>query len=282
MTPRTKAASGNVAVLVQDFNTSDFPRLIGGITDGMHGWGVPLLYSARGRIESETVILQELKTKEIDGILVNGMFSALPNPNIPMYQELIDRGVPVVFLLSPYNGLHGSVSVTHDDIGGGAMAVQHLHDRGRKKLCGIFTSDFILGLNRYQGYTEKCRELGIELLSRHTLWLYSRDYQDPELIRARILKLVNGRDGLICQNDYIAHTVIKILTEASIRVPDDLAVVSFDNNYLCNYPPVSITSLDGDPYEIGRVAALKLKHMRDGKKETSVSLPWHLEQRQST
>lgn len=283
VTPKAaNPGTGNVAVIVQDFNTSDFPKLIGGIADGLRGWGAPLLYSARGRLENEAAILTELQGKEIDGILVNAMFSALPNPNLPLYQEFIDHGIPVIFLFSSYAGLNGSLKIVHDDVAGGALAVSHLYERGRRRPCGIFTSDFTLGLLRFEGYFKQCQAFGLEIRSDHVLWLNSRDYQQEHLIEGRVLQLVDNKDSIVCQNDFIAHTVIKLLTKAGIKVPQDIAVISFDNNYLCNYPPVPFTSLEGNAYDSGKLAAIKLKRILSGYKETDGVLPWTIIKREST
>ena len=103
----TGPQSGNVAVLVQDFSTTIFPKLIGGITEGLHGWGVPLQ-------------------------------------------------------------------------------------------------------------------------SGHILWLYSRSYQASEHHAPQILSLVEGCDSVVCQNDFIARLVIQTLTGAGVRIPQDIAVISFD------------------------------------------------------
>lgn len=274
--------SGNVAVLAPDFSTTVFPQMIEGIIDGLYGWGTPLLYSANGKIEEEERILRELQDKDVEGLIANGLYTALPNPNIPLYRQLIEKGMPVVFALSHYAGLRDSIYVINDDVNGGVMAINHLYEQGRRKPCGIFTSDFIFSLARYEGYTEECRRLGIDVLTKRILWMHSKDYQIIDVFKDRVLELADGCDCMVCTNDVSANAAAKVLTSAGKRIPDDIAIVSFDNTYICDFPPVPLTSLDGNPYGTAKLAATKLKNILAGKHETSAKLPWTLVKRESS
>lgn len=273
--------TGNIAVMMQDFSQTVFPELISGINDGMSGWGTPLLYASGAKIEAEGRILEELKTKDIEGILVNGLYTALPNINLDKYQYFIDEGVPVIFMLSYYKGLRGSYFVINDDVAGGAMAAQRLYEQGRRKLCGIFTSDFTLGQERYEGFVTECRQLDIEVSSEQILWIHSKDFQRRDALADRVLMLIKDCDGLVCNNDYIAREVLTILIDAGKKIPQEIALLSFDNTYLCDYPPISLSSFYGNAFEIGKLAAQKLKNVLSGRHEESEKLPWVLVERES-
>ena len=66
----------------------------------------------------------------MDGLIVEGTKSALPNPNLHLYEKLKEMGIPVVFFNSYYPALQGCVSVTMDDRQGGIDAVEYLVARG--------------------------------------------------------------------------------------------------------------------------------------------------------
>lgn len=161
------------------------------------------------------------------------------------------------------------------------MAARRLFEQGRKSLCGIFTSDYTLGQERYEGFMAACEQLELNVLTEQVLWVHSKDYQRLETFAGRVLDLAKDSDGMVCNNDYIARAVLKILMEAGKRVPQDIALVSFDNTYLCDYPPISLTSFYGNSFETGKLAALKLKNVLAGKQEESIKLPWVLVERES-
>ena len=64
-------------------------------------------------------------------------------------------------------------------------------------------------------------------------------------------------------------------------MPEDVAVVSFDNSYYCTFGPVSMTSIGHEPHAMGRAAAENLLSQIRRQPCRSVSLPWTLYQRQS-
>lgn len=64
--------------------------------------------------------------------------------------------------------------------------------------------------------------------------------------------------AVVCYNDEIAFHLIRTLLRAGKRVPEDIAVVSFDNSYYSTFGPVSITSAGHDPHAMGHAAAENL------------------------
>ena len=80
----------------------------------------------------------------------------------------------------------------------------------------------------------------------------------------------------------IAAPLMASLLRAGRRIPEDIAVISFDRSAYSDMTPVPLTSLTHPKEEIGRVAARKLLRMIQGKKEHSELLPWTLEERAST
>ena len=88
--------------------------------------------------------------------------------------------------------------------------------------------------------------------------------------------------AVVCYNDQIAAPLMASLLRAGRRVPEDIAVISFDRSVYSDLTPVPLTSLAHPKEEIGRVAARKLLHMLHGRREHPAVLPWTLEERQST
>ncbi len=95
--------------------------------------------------------------EKISGLIVEGTKSALPNPYIRHYQNLIHQGIPVVFIHNYYNGLQ-TPCVLMDDIQASKKLTQMFLDAGHTKIAGIFKEDDLQGIRRFQGYAETlCR-----------------------------------------------------------------------------------------------------------------------------
>ena len=95
------------------------------------------------------------------GLIVEGSKTALPNPNLDLYEKLDLAGIPVVFIHGSYGALPGAVCVSDDNFGGGYQLARHLIARGHTKIAGIFKSDDIQGHQRYLGYLTAMRDAGL-------------------------------------------------------------------------------------------------------------------------
>ena len=86
---------------------------------------------------------------------------------------------------------------------------------------------------------------------------------------------------MLCYNDEIAYPMIRCLRAEGLRVPEDMAVVSFDNSHYCTSGPVSITSLAHERHQMGSTAAETLLNLIRGRSVRDVQLPWSIRERAS-
>ena len=131
------------------------------------------------------------------------------------------------------------------------------------------------------------RDAGLFPLDENFLWFSSFqrhqlvELQDEELLRAFLRQQLGGCTAVVCYNDEIAFHLIRTLLRAGKRVPEDVAIVSFDNSYYSTFGPVSTTSAGHEPHAMGRAAAENLLTQIRRQPCQSVKLPWTLYQRQS-
>lgn len=171
--PRRKR-SWNVGVMATYISEYIFPSILRGIEAELSEEGFfPLLSATKNQVDNERRMLEEYIDKQVDGLIVEGTKSALPNPNLPLYEKLREMGIPVVFFNGYYPALEGCVSVTMDDRAGGLQAVEYLVARGHRKIGGIFKSDDMQGLGRYDGYTRGLLKHGLALQDQWVLWFDS-------------------------------------------------------------------------------------------------------------
>lgn len=247
-----------------------------------HGY-TPLLFSTQNQLDNERRILTNLLTMPIKGVLIEGSKTVLPNPNLDLYQQFLDRGIPLVFIHSVYSNLPSVLSVLDDNRGGGRQLVEYLYQKGHRNIAGIFKSDDMQGLQRYEGYISALRDLGLPMDDKRVLW-YSTETKNRFLdgeIRREWGQSLSGYSAVVCYNDEAAAYLVRRLLKEGVRIPEDLAVVSFDNSHYSAMSPVPITSLSHGAYNVGRMSAELLLRRMTGEECHSEKAPWVLVERES-
>jgi len=273
--------TNNIAVVTTYISEYIFPDILRGIEQVLSQNGyTPFISATCNRVDNEREILKTLLTKPIDGIIIEGTKTALPNPNIDLYRSIEQARIPMVFINGYYPDFKPPVYVVADDRAGGAAAVRHLLGKNRRRIAGIFKSDDIQGHRRYAGYAEALRVAKLPVNDDHILW-YTTETR-KKLIEANLLETLNGCDAVVCYNDEIAMQVLDILKNSKIKVPEQIAIVSFDGSMFSDITSPKLTSLLLEKEEVGRLAAVKLVNLLRGIGERPFVMPWHMKEKEST
>lgn len=278
-----------IAVITTFSNEYIFPAILRDMENVLGTRGYTLqAYETLNRVSAEREILQRLINHPVGGILVEGSKTALPNPNMDLYQQLHKMGIPIVFFQGNYPAMSFLPSVTDDNYAGGYNLTKYLLDNGYRNIGGIFKNDDAQGPERYGGMMNALRDRGLPLPDHSISWYDSAqrsrlvDGKDMSLIASFVKEHLPLADAVICYNDEIAYHLIKYLTESGKKVPEDIAVASFDNSYYSRISPVPITSLWHKTRHMGTEAAGLMLSILQGKNPHSLLLPWELSVRQST
>lgn len=247
-----------------------------------------LLFASKNQISNERRILTTLlELSQLDGLLIEGTKTGLPNPNLDLYQKLLDRGIPMVFMNGCYDKLFGTCSVLDDNYGGGYMLVEYLYQKGHRNIAGIFKSDDLQGHGRYAGYADALRDLGLPLRDEQVSW-YTTEDKDRILagqaaaFPERLLHALDGCSAVVCYNDELAIRLVSSLRARGVAIPEEMAVVSFDNSQYSELSPIRITSLSHEANKVGRIAAEMLLKLLDGQSCQSEVMPWVLVEKESS
>jgi LacI family transcriptional regulator len=174
-------------------------------------------------------------------------------------------------------------SVRIDNVGAGRAATVHLIERGRRRIAfvsGLATQTTVA--DRRQGYRQALQAAG--LLTDQQLEVET-DPSPPggEQAVARLLKLPRPPDAVFAFNDNLAVGVMHALARAGRRVPDDVAVIGFDDTPLAPYFVPSLSSVAVPAYELGANAAGRLLRLLAGQQiEPTLWLETHVVERSST
>lgn len=280
------ALSCTIAVVTTYISDYIFPSMLQGAEGVLTANGsVPLLFTTQNRISTERKILQTLLTmKDLGGVLIEGSKTALPNPNLDLYQKLTEQGIRLVFINGVYPEMSGVPSVLADNYGGGRMLVEYLHKKGHRNIAGIFKSDDMQGLLRYSGYAEALRNLGLPPEDGQIYWYNTeaRSSFNAEAFVDTVLDGFRGCSAVVCYNDEIAIRVVARLKKRNVRIPEEMAVVSFDNSQYSELAPVRITSLSHGHRNLGELAAELMLRLLRGEESRSQIVAWHLEEKESS
>lgn len=270
-----REATHNIAVVTTYIGEYIFPAILQGIEAVLTQNGyTPLVFATRNRVDNERRVLVELLKKPIDGLLVEGTKTALPNPNIDLYEQLQAMGLPVVFINGFYPDLKRPVYVVADDRAGGRMACTALLEKDHKNIAGIFKSDDIQGHRRYAGYVQALCAAGIDVEDDRVLW-YTTENRDS-LLAACLPQVLAECTGVVCYNDEVALCMRRLLEEKGVPPEQQPELVSFDNSTFARLCPIPFLSLSNPKERLGQVAAEKLVHLLNGQSEQPTVLPWNI------
>lgn len=277
-----------IAIIASHTNDYIFPAVLHDIQNvlNLNNYSSQII-STYNKVSLETEALQFVLSHSFAGVLAEGVKTALPNPNLPLYKALEKKNIPLVFFHGGYAELEKSVCVTDDNFTGAYLLTRYLLSKGHICIGGIFNSDDLQGRARYQGYVTALHDAGLPVPDDRLLWFSTEDRysivdcQDFSMLNSYIRNRLTGCTALVVYNDEIAYYMIKNLLAAGYDLPGDMSVVSFDNSYYCSLSPLNITSLSHEGDQIGIVAANQLLRIIGGKETSSVSIPWKLIERQS-
>lgn len=261
------AASLTVGMVVPSLDYY-YPDVIRGVREAAAAAGVRVvLRGATYQVADERRQLASL----IDSVGVDGLLVA-PTTESDEGEELVrwlqTAGVPVVLIeraaaVGPYR--EAMESVVSDHALGAAMAVRHLATFGHRRVGLITTITSPTTPHVRAGWRLACEELGLE--TDGTPQARTVDRRDPGWARALddVLDacLASGTRALLVHSDPEAISLVERCQDRGIRVPDDLAVVTYDDEVaeLCDPP---LTAIRPPKTDIGRAAfALLLERLHD-------------------
>ena len=192
----------------------------------------------------------------ITKILYNGLADGVIVASMLMDDTIIDslRQNKLPFMLIGRHPIYENLSYLDvDNRGGACQAVLHLLRLGRRRIASITgPQNMIAGTNRYQGYLDAMRERGVlpipELITEG-------DFTDMGGYIAMQRLLQHQPDAVFVASDTMAFAAIRAIQEHGLRVPQDIAVIGFDDIPQASRSVPALTTVRQPISRIGAVAA---------------------------
>lgn len=275
-----KGRTGMIALAVPELGNPYFAELAAAVIDAAaeHDY-IVLLDHTGGLREQEVLVSQGFRARVIDGLILS--------PIELEAEDLRDRSehVPLVLLGErDYDLPYDHIAV--DNVAAARTAVRHLIDLGRREIAfiGARRGRSRPARLRVQGWREELTAAGLPaddgLIAGTDGW----GHADGAEAMARILDSGRRPDAVFAYNDLVAIGAMRVLHERGLRVPEEVAVVGFDDVIEGRFGAVTLTSVSPDKEAIARLAVDSVLARLDGRapEPRRVRADYRLVEREST
>lgn len=264
-----KKQSNLIGVIVPRLSYHLYAMAISGIEEVVEQEGFHLIICQTNEShKKEEVILREFNAIRPAGYIIS---LASETSDFHHLKQLQRKNIPLVFFNRDCEEIKTS-KVVIDNRGASYQAVQHLANSGRKNIAFLAgPSNVQISNRRIDGYKAALSELGLPLrneLIKHADF----DKSDVGAKTRNLLALKNRPDAIIAFSDQMAISAIIEIKKAGYTIPDDLAIMGFNNEPgdMLMEPP--LTSIDQPGFEMGRKAAALLLDQIHGDKQVQIEV----------
>ncbi|MFJ8184348.1 LacI family DNA-binding transcriptional regulator [Streptomyces sp. NPDC096105] len=228
------------------FTEPYFSDMLRGVGAALSDTEMQLLLIFAGSDRERQRLAQYLAAHRVDGVLLVSVHADDPLPDMLSQLE-----IPAV-ISGPRSADETLTSVDSDNYGGARQAVEHLIGRGRRTVAHITGRLDVYGAQRrVDGYRDALREAG------HTvdeLLIEPGDFSEDGGRRAMeaLLERRPGLDAVFAASDVTAAGARQVLREAGRRIPDDVALVGYDDSAIARHMEPPLTSVRQPIEEMGR------------------------------
>lgn len=248
---QSNPSSLEVVALICPFHQSYMNRLAAGITKGLKSDGYELIIrDSELDLELEARHIESVINTKVKGIILWPANSKISGANPRSIKLLSEAPHPSVIVDQYTDGLD---TVTTDHYGGGYLLGKHLAANGYERMA-LVTNHLSLPTSvkaRWEGFQEALYHSELEPLANSLFTGWPNGFHEwLEGFRP---------DALFCASDFIAVEVIGYLSKAGIRVPEDIAVVGYDDIPSASSMIPPLTTVRQDFYAVGLSVARLLK-----------------------
>jgi LacI family transcriptional regulator len=275
---RALRRTGRIGVISPFFTAPSFVQRLRGIAAGLTRMNYDLvIYTVESANHLQGYLSSLPLTGNLDGLII----LSLPVGDAEA-RRLVEHGLPTVLIEFPHPSLS---SVEIDDVMGGRMAAQYLLEKGHR--CIAFLGDTDLPeyslhpvSQRLVGFRQGLQEAGIELPDAFVrLAPYSQE--QTRQAAAELLSLPKPPTAIFAATDFQALGVLKAARQLKIQVPEQLAVVGFDDLDMAEF--ADLTTIRQHLDESGRLAVeILLAHLESPSRPPQhVKIPLVIVERQT-
>jgi LacI family transcriptional regulator len=250
-----KQKSHTIGVLLHELNSNFITSVLAGIekVTTEAGYDIIIAHSAEN-YEKEVANATNLFHKRVDGVIASLSFTT---KNLDHFKLFFEKKIPVIF----FDRVDENSNETHviiDNYKCGYIATQHLIEQGCQRIVTL-TANLKRNVyaQRHRGYTDALFDAGIDYNKSLVL---VKDLSEESALEAahEILKMKPAPDGLFVTNDFIAAVCMQELKRNGVKVPDDMAVVGFNNDAISKIIEPQLSTINYPGKDMGEITARSL------------------------
>jgi DNA-binding LacI/PurR family transcriptional regulator len=239
-----------IGMVLSNLKNPFWSSVLEGVEDACRGLGYHLMIcNSDEEPEKEEEYIREFRMRQVDGIVIN---PTAKNPEF--FRKLADTKYPIVVV----NRRLPDIAVHHvviDNIQGASMAVGHLLDGGRKRVAVFAYRNAYVSTwrERVEGYRKAMRERGLTEAD----WRIVEAEQESGCMKEAVIRFLNDypdTDAIFSTNNMITLEVMDGIRELKLRIPEDVAVVGYDETVWSKHLNPPLTTIRQPGYEMGRIS----------------------------
>lgn len=266
-----------IGVILDNFSSFFAPTIIRGLQDVLHHNSYfCLVVNIPWEIHSQTRVVQDLLGHSVDGFIFVETWHPVADSKAML------SGKPYAIVHRLFHEPHEH-SVIPDEDYNSTIAVDHLIAMGHKRIGYISgPSNFFSSHDRFTAFRQALAAANLPLhndIIRTGDWHVSSGYKAAQdILSANIIPT-----AIVAANDQMAFGAIRAIQDKGLRVPDDIAVVGYDDDEFAKVSNPTITTVSLPLFEMGQVAATNLLKQLNGERSSpeEVCIKSHLIVRQS-
>ncbi len=272
---QNKKNSHNIAVITTYISDYIFPLLIRGMDAVLTNNGYSIILKNTGNSQkNEAKALQDILTKNIDGLIIEPSKSEIYCQHTSLYEKFDAMNVPYVFIQGTYIQMSDKPNVILDDIEGSYLLTRYLIQLGHKNIVGIFKIDDVQGTGRHKGYIKALNEGGIPYDPDKVILFHTEDREKkPIAMMENFIQRGISMDSVVCYNDKIAIEIIQVLEKNKLKVPENISVTGYDNSFAATSGPIKLTTVTHPKEKLGEAAAELLMEKIRGIEDKDSKVP---------
>jgi LacI family transcriptional regulator len=250
-----KQNSHTIGVIIHELVSSFTTSVLGGIEKVISAAGYDIIIAhSSEEMAKEIKNANNLFHKRVDGVIAS---LAYDTNDLSHFEPFNQRNIPLVFFDRVEENIE-SIKIVIDNYKAGYQATKHLIDQGCKRIAIVTgTQKRNVYAQRYRGYKDALADNGLPLNEAYVI--FSDLSEESGADAANLFAKMDPRpDAAFMTNDMTAAIFMKALKKYDISVPEDIAVVGFNNDDISKIVEPELTTIDYPGFLMGEVAANQL------------------------
>jgi LacI family transcriptional regulator len=254
--------TNTIGFLVHELNSNFITSVLAGIEKITTESGYDLLIAHSSEsFEKEIANAHNFFNKRVDGLIASLTFET---ENLEHFQPFNDKGIPLIFFDRADEHNLNNTAVIIDNFKCGYQATKHLIEQGCKRIAMV-TSNLKRNVysERHRGYKQALHDYKLHYDERHVI---INDLSEEAATKTahRILKMHQVPDGIFVTHDFTAAVCMQVFKDNGYRIPEDIAIVGFNNDAIGKLVQPQLTTIDYPGRELGEIVARNLIEQLNG------------------